>query len=484
MTSLPPRVDLVLLRMQAILGRFGAAPGGAAPEGSDFRTVLQDALGSEPGPAPLPPEGRLGALVRGAAREAGIDPDLLMAVLLSESGGDPHAVSPAGAAGLMQLMPATARELGVSDVFDPSQNVRAGAQYLRAKLSEFGGDLGLALAAYNAGSGAVHRWGGIPPYEETRAYVARVLAVYHRLRTSEAAPSPDRRPAQDASGPDPLGGHDRIAPPAWLPPAASDLAHAPSPPRGEQIPGALPRGEPSPPDRLAPRSGPAGSHPAPKVLGPTSAARALGDAAPLGEAGGDGGPTPPSVPQASPERWRPALASVLPDSATVQVLPAGVGSRDQNHAGHPSETEHGGVWVSDPVPGSLSGMAPHDGARDPGPPPGASVAPERPGAPPGPPPQIRLLVASQDLGRIAVRLAESPGGVTAHVVASDRAGALLAWRASDLREALQGYGVPLASLMIARVEDSLGSPRGHPDERAPGGQARPRVRTSSFTLES
>jgi hypothetical protein len=116
-------------------------------------------------------------LIRSASEEAGLDPALVAAVAAVESGFNPRAVSPAGAVGVMQLMPGTAAALGVSDPFDPAQNVRAGARYLRSLLDRFG-KLELALAAYNAGPGAVERYGGIPPYPETRAYVQAVLNLY------------------------------------------------------------------------------------------------------------------------------------------------------------------------------------------------------------------------------------------------------------------------------------------------------------------
>jgi soluble lytic murein transglycosylase-like protein len=99
------------------------------------------------------------------------------AIATTESGGDPNARSAVGAQGLMQLMPATARSLGVADPFDPVQNVRAGATYLRTLIDRFG-NLRSAIAAYNAGPGAVARFGGVPPYAETRVYVERVLDAY------------------------------------------------------------------------------------------------------------------------------------------------------------------------------------------------------------------------------------------------------------------------------------------------------------------
>lgn len=116
---------------------------------------------------------------RTAARYA-LDPALLKAVMHAESGFNPQALSPKGASGLMQLMPQTAQRFGVSDVFDPAQNVRGGARYLRILLRQFSGDARLALAAYNAGEHAVLRHQGIPPYPETRQYVRKVLSLRER----------------------------------------------------------------------------------------------------------------------------------------------------------------------------------------------------------------------------------------------------------------------------------------------------------------
>jgi soluble lytic murein transglycosylase-like protein len=119
------------------------------------------------------------ALIDDAAHAYGVDPALVHAVISVESGYNARALSKRGAAGLMQLMAPTAARYGVADVFDPSQNVRAGTQHLAELLVLFGNDMDLALAAYNAGVQAVERHGRkIPPYAETREYVPRVLRAY------------------------------------------------------------------------------------------------------------------------------------------------------------------------------------------------------------------------------------------------------------------------------------------------------------------
>lgn len=115
-----------------------------------------------------------------AAAASGLEAALVRAVIAAESAFDPQAMSPKGAQGLMQLMPATAAELGVGDVWDPNENIRGGSTHL-ARLVRRYGDVPLALAAYNAGEGAVDRYGGIPPFRETQTYVQRVLAYYRRF---------------------------------------------------------------------------------------------------------------------------------------------------------------------------------------------------------------------------------------------------------------------------------------------------------------
>ncbi len=128
-----------------------------------------------------------------AARESGLDPALILSVVMEESGGDPHAESEKGAMGLMQLMPDTARELGVGDRTDAAQNLDGGARYLADMMEKFEGKLDVALAAYNAGPGTVDRLGGkVPAYPETRRYVDRVLNRYEQLGGGTHLASPTR----------------------------------------------------------------------------------------------------------------------------------------------------------------------------------------------------------------------------------------------------------------------------------------------------
>jgi soluble lytic murein transglycosylase-like protein len=149
--------------------------------------------------APAEPVGPLTREIEQTATRHGVDRRLVEAVVQVESGGNPRAVSPKGALGVMQLMPARAEALGVRDVFDLRANLDGGVRHLRELLRRYQGNLHLALAAYNAGEEAVRVHGGIPPYRETQEYVRKVLSLYSPPAAAGAAPpvrSPRRPPAK------------------------------------------------------------------------------------------------------------------------------------------------------------------------------------------------------------------------------------------------------------------------------------------------
>jgi soluble lytic murein transglycosylase-like protein len=147
----------------------------ATTSGSDGIPVpasLSDSLRTQKGQAAF------ARVINQISTKHGVDANLVNALVKQESAFNPEAVSSAGAQGLMQLMPATAKGLGVTDPMDPVQNLDGGIRYLKAKLAEHNGNIPLALASYNAGSGAVKKYGGIPPYAETQQYVKRILSNY------------------------------------------------------------------------------------------------------------------------------------------------------------------------------------------------------------------------------------------------------------------------------------------------------------------
>jgi soluble lytic murein transglycosylase-like protein len=139
------------------------------------------------------------AEIDAAAARHGLDPALLRGLIRQESNFNPAATSPAGAQGLCQLMPATAAGLGVANPSDPAQNIEGGAKYLKQQLDRFGGDVSKALAAYNAGPGAVQKYNGVPPYAETQNYVQKVTAYANEYRQAGASAAPPATTATSAA---------------------------------------------------------------------------------------------------------------------------------------------------------------------------------------------------------------------------------------------------------------------------------------------
>jgi len=197
----------VMDRVQEIQGlvRPPAAPPSTAPgAGSSFAAQLSSAqattgAGAALATAPVAAAGggtnQYDAQIRAAAQRHGVDPALLKGLIRQESNFDPNAGSSAGAQGLTQLMPGTAAALGVGNPKDPAQAIEGGAKYLGQQLKAFGGDVTKALAAYNAGPGAVQRHGGVPPYAETQDYVRKVQAFAAGYRADfAAAPAPAAAP--------------------------------------------------------------------------------------------------------------------------------------------------------------------------------------------------------------------------------------------------------------------------------------------------
>ena len=200
-------VEAVIARvneLQLMIG--GNAPAAPSPASTAFASQLAGATAAPTattattatasatpmaatGTSELPADVPYGAEITAAAKKYGLDPALLAGLVKQESGFNPNAGSPAGARGLTQLMPATAAGLGVTNVLDPAQSLEGGAKYLRQQLDAFGGDVTRALAAYNAGPGAVKRYGGVPPYAETQNYVRAVQANAAAYRAASPSPS-------------------------------------------------------------------------------------------------------------------------------------------------------------------------------------------------------------------------------------------------------------------------------------------------------
>lgn len=189
--SIDARIQQIEAMIRSVEGSRKPAVGASGKPAGAFSAQLQRSAvagGGFPGMAQAPTgtmaerAKALQPLIQQYCDQHGVDSALITALVRQESGFNPQAVSGAGACGLMQLMPATAKSLGVQNAFDPAQNLEAGIRYFKGKLSEFNGNIPLALAAYNAGSGAVARHGGVPPYRETQQYVRNILGAYLRQK--------------------------------------------------------------------------------------------------------------------------------------------------------------------------------------------------------------------------------------------------------------------------------------------------------------
>ncbi|KML06185.1 lytic transglycosylase domain-containing protein [Rossellomorea marisflavi] len=195
-----------MMELQA-LGNLGSIASSSSEGTNSFQTILDsalqttgndtlgsiqnllDAMPQMPNSPSLPhsqerdvnqaPGTGFDSIISRAAERYGIPAKLVHSVVKQESGYNPEATSHAGAAGLMQLMPGTARGLGVTDIYDPEQNVFAGAKYLKQMLVKYDGDMKLALAAYNAGPGNVDKYSGVPPFQETQNYVRKIMDSYY-----------------------------------------------------------------------------------------------------------------------------------------------------------------------------------------------------------------------------------------------------------------------------------------------------------------
>jgi soluble lytic murein transglycosylase-like protein len=174
------------------------SPSATAPQvpAGDFAAALQAATMADSSPTTAHSESAAGASADGgeydsvieqAAERYGVDPTVLHGLIQQESGFDPNAQSSAGASGLTQLMPGTATSMGVTNPLNPTESIEGGARYLSQLMSQFGGNTEDALAAYNAGPGAVQQYGGIPPYAETQSYVSKVLGYAEAYRQTHPA---------------------------------------------------------------------------------------------------------------------------------------------------------------------------------------------------------------------------------------------------------------------------------------------------------
>lgn len=168
-------VFMNIFKQMGLIKILEALDSASAAAKNKANLVLEEAVDT------VRPQKSFSEMIKEASAAYGVDESVIGAVIKQESSFNPQAKSSCGAMGLMQLMPETAKSLGVNNVYDPEENIMAGTKYLKQKLDEFNGSLPMALAAYNAGSGAVHKYGGIPPYKETQAYVNKIMKSVDRL---------------------------------------------------------------------------------------------------------------------------------------------------------------------------------------------------------------------------------------------------------------------------------------------------------------
>lgn len=174
-------IEITLQRINNIERQFQELSGAGQKPDKDFQSILDSSMRMTPSGEDVSKE-EINELIDAYSKKNNLDPDFVRAVVKQESGFNEHATSRCGAAGLMQLMPGTAKGLGVVDPYDAEDNVKGGTKMLANLLKTYGGNKELALAAYNAGGGAVKKYGGIPPYGETQRYVKNVLSIYNKYK--------------------------------------------------------------------------------------------------------------------------------------------------------------------------------------------------------------------------------------------------------------------------------------------------------------
>ena len=178
-------------RFEEDLTPSAPVPAAPAPAPPALTSASPGAIAAFAPSSPRATAQNMNDLINAISEHHHLDPDLINSVIHAESGFNPRAVSPKGAQGLMQLMPKTSTELGVSNAFDPQANVEGGTRYLRELLERYDFDLIKALAAYNAGPERVEQYRGVPPYQETRAYVARIVKDFNRKKLAQKAKTKD-----------------------------------------------------------------------------------------------------------------------------------------------------------------------------------------------------------------------------------------------------------------------------------------------------